>query len=875
MTDDAANVRGLWEKYRFLIEWTNTGFVILDQRGVVRDANPEYVRLTGHDELREILGRPVTDWTAPHDLERNAAEVKRCLDSGGVRHLEIDYLDRDGRPVTIDIHATVVPRPEGVWIYALCWDISGRKRLEASLRESQERLHALSANLADGMVYQIDSGPDGRQRRFSYLSPAVERFHGLTVEEVRGDAGLLYRQVLAEDRPRVAQAEERALASGRKLEVDVRVLLPSGEVRWRRFTSAPRRSPEGNLLWDGIEVDVTGEKEAEAALVLLQHSVEVAPDAIFWIDRTGRLVYLNAQACRSLGYSGEELLTMHVWDVDPRVTPASWAESWERFREMGTIRLESIHRRRDGSTFPVEISSTFISHQGRELVGGIARDITMRTEAEERVRRSEERFRTLAATLPLTVFETDLEGRLTYVNRAGLEIFGYSQEEVDAGLTISRVIAPADRERAQQIMSRRLAGLQDGYIEYQGLRKDGSTLPITVNATPIREQGRTVGLRGVLTDLTERKQLETERQKADRLESVGTLAGGIAHDFNNLLQGIFGYISLARLNLGRRQEASNLLQQAERALHQTVSLTSQLLTFATGGRPVTQVLDLGPLIKDALRFALSGSRVEYSLMLDADLAPVEADRGQFGQVIQNVVLNAEQAMPSGGWIEISARNTRGMPEGRGRVEITIRDQGHGIPAEHLEKIFDPYFTTKEKGSGLGLATAYSIVRNHGGTIGVRSEPGSGTTFTITLPAAAPAAAEDAPEPSPVQERRGRVLLMDDEQIVRDVAVALVQALGHQVDSAAEGAAAVEMYREALRRGERYDVVILDLTVRGGLGGMRTLEELLRIDPDVRAVVSSGYSADQVLAAHREHGFAACLRKPYTIENLGKVIQRLL
>jgi CheY-like chemotaxis protein len=325
-----------------------------------------------------------------------------------------------------------------------------------------------------------------------------------------------------------------------------------------------------------------------------------------------------------------------------------------------------------------------------------------------------------------------------------------------------------------------------------------------------------------------------------------------------------------------------MLEQAEKALHQSVSLTSQLLTFSKGGKPLKKVIDLKPLIENAVKFALSGSRVDYALSFDDDLRPVEADEGQLGQVVQNIILNAEQAMPLGGRIEIAARNVlasslAGVPavSSGDRVEITVRDQGIGIPPEHLSKIFDPYFTTKEKGSGLGLATTYSIIKNHDGDINVSSVLGKGTTFTVYFPAAGQEGEGAASQADPRIERKGRVLVMDDEELVRKVAYELLTGLDHDVELAVHGGEAVEKYRQAKAAGRPFDVVILDLTIRGGIGGEETMRKLLEIDPGVKAIVSSGYSNDSVVANYRDHGFAAFLKKPYDLTDLQTTLNALL
>jgi CheY-like chemotaxis protein len=376
--------------------------------------------------------------------------------------------------------------------------------------------------------------------------------------------------------------------------------------------------------------------------------------------------------------------------------------------------------------------------------------------------------------------------------------------------------------------------------------------------------------------------MEEELLRAEKLESVGVLAGGIAHDFNNYLMAILGNIALAVRSIPDGSPAVPLLAECERACSRARDLTQQLLTFAKGGAPVRATLDLRPVIREATLFALSGSRVDCEFSVDEGLWAVEADERQVALVLHHLVLNAEQAMPGGGRVAVSARNVPSVPDAgpaagaAGRVvEITVRDGGPGIPAENLPQIFDPYFTTKEKGSGLGLASVYAIVVNHGGTITAASSPGEGATFTVRLPASDRDPRAAAPGEAAQPGRAARILVMDDEEIVRQVAEAMLGEIGHQVTLAADGTAAVARYREALAAGRRFDAVILDLTVRGGVGGLEALQHLLEIDPGVRAAASSGYSDDAAAAEHRRHGFRAFLPKPYTMRGLEAALAELL
>lgn len=381
-------------------------------------------------------------------------------------------------------------------------------------------------------------------------------------------------------------------------------------------------------------------------------------------------------------------------------------------------------------------------------------------------------------------------------------------------------------------------------------------------------------------EIAERERMEAELSRVQKLESLGLLAGGIAHDFNNLLGAIMGNISLAMLDVDPENSAYQQLTKAERASFRAQELTRQLLTFSRGGAPVKKRITLPGIITEAAGFSLRGSRVLHELSIAADLWPVEADEGQMMQVFNNLLINADQAMPAGGIIRIAAANVTLGPGdvpslAAGRyLLITVSDEGSGIPREHLGKIFDPYFTTKQKGSGLGLAATYSIIRKHDGHITAWSELGKGTVFRIYLPAS-----QGEVPPPPRQEKfvrgTGAVLIMDDNEDMRMTTGDMLVRMGYTVDYADEGNAAIARYRQAKEAGRPFAAVIMDLTVPGGMGGKEAVEKLLAIDPAVRVIVSSGYSEDPVMSDFRAYGFRGVAIKPYRIRELSEVVASVI
>jgi len=374
-------------------------------------------------------------------------------------------------------------------------------------------------------------------------------------------------------------------------------------------------------------------------------------------------------------------------------------------------------------------------------------------------------------------------------------------------------------------------------------------------------------------EITQREQIEEELQRVRKLESLGVLAGGIAHDFNNFLTIVQGNIEMARRRLEPDAPVQFILDQTVSACQRAALLSSQLLTFAKGGAPVRSLVSIAKLVMDAVNLTRAGAQAEIQVSIDDDLRCAEVDPGQIGQVLYNILLNARQAMPQGGIIEVHAGNILLGNETRAR--ISIRDYGCGIPANVLPRIFDPYFTTKPRGSGLGLATAYAIIAKHGGHLTAESKPGNGTVFTIDLPAS-----QDKPAPqiqiaAPVQSGTGRVLVMDDEMALQRLLQSILTRLGYEVWTAHDGAEAIALCIDAKVNGRSFDAALLDLTVRGGMGGIEAAAKLKELDPSLKLIVSSGYSDSPVMSDFRKYGFDDIIPKPWVIADLSKVFRRLL
>jgi signal transduction histidine kinase/CheY-like chemotaxis protein len=533
-----------------------------------------------------------------------------------------------------------------------------------------------------------------------------------------------------------------------------------------------------------------------------------------------------------------------------------------------------------------QVSITPASPDEWSLVGVIT-DISARREAELALAAEKERLIVTLRAMTEGVITTDTRGVVQFMNRAAAEL---TQQE--AATAVGRPLAeicilhetPSNRIFTLPVINVLAEGVRvDLPPQIMLIGRKGAACLVEGCCIPVREaNSELIGTVLVLRDVTVRQRFEQELQRASRLESVGILAGGIAHDFNNILTAIMGNVTLALLDAEALSKTERYLREAERATLRARDLTQQLLTFAKGGDPVRAAVLLPEIITEAAQFVLHGSRVKCEFDLPANLWPANADKGQIGQVVQNLVINAIQAMPEGGTIRISAQNETVTIDSHKSlvpgdyVHLIVTDTGTGIRAEHLAKIFDPYFTTKQQGSGLGLTTAYSIIRKHNGHIEVESELGRGTIFNIWLPALHEQQL-DLPEQQKetTSPLKGRVLFMDDEEPIILMASTLLQRLGFEVEVTRDGAETVQKFETAHAAGRPFDLVVMDLTVPGGIGGREAIEQLRRIDPGVKAIVSSGYSSDPVLANYRAYGFRGMVAKPYKIEDFTRVLREVM
>jgi PAS domain S-box-containing protein len=607
-------------------------------------------------------------------------------------------------------------------------------------------------------------------------------------------------------------------------------------------------------------------------------------DAVVATDVTGVVTYINPAAESLIGWQQKEALgrslteVFHFRSKELGITTAEITHKVVVEGETVILPCDAKLLTKSGENVPIEAKATPIVGNKGNVMGLVLvlLDITERKRAEEALQQSEKLLRHVFDGIPDLFAIIDRDYRIILANWHG----GYGYLPLEArdkhpfcyeafyGTdTVCEDCHVKEVFRSGRPVFREKYNPRVGFVE--------------IRAFPIfDEEGNVVMVTEHVRDITEKKKMEEELFSARKLESIGILAGGIAHDFNNLLTAILGNISLSKMFVPEGETVHQRLSEAEKASYRARDLTQQLLTFSRGGAPVRKIASIADIIKESTAFTLSGSRATCRFVIPDDLYPVDVDEGQISQVINNLVINADQAMSEGGEIEISCTNVsvdadQILPLRAGMyVLVSVKDQGEGISEEVLPRIFDPYFSTKENGKGLGLATVYSIVKNHDGHISVTSRQGVGTIFNIYLPAAVTGVVEQPVEEIATPAGKGKILVMDDEEIIRDIAGEMLSYLGYDAEFARDGEEAVKLYQLAVEAHHPFSAVLMDLTIPGGMGGKDAIKVLREMDENVKAIVSSGYSNDPIMANYRAFGFQGVITKPYKVTELKKILDEV-
>jgi PAS domain S-box-containing protein len=869
------------EKYRRLFEMESDAIFLIDnENGQIYEVNraAEYLYGYSRDEMLRMRNS---------DLSVEANETRRAMMQKLSKIPVRFHRRKDGLVFPVEIvasHFTWAGRPVHI---AAIRDITDRMRVQVEL----ERQRAFFQKIIDSnpnFIYVLDR--EGRNR---WANRMFSDCLGVEPEEILGKNTL--EMGLSPDIAQAIYRDDMSVLNGEREKIDCEEPINDrlGNIRWLYTVKQPLRDETGEIDGlIGVSVDITERKHAEEALRVSEEKYSkvflASPSIIILSDLdTARLIEVNDSFTKILGYARDEAIGKTSLDLNFWAVPEDRQRIVSILLDNGTVHnFEVLLRDKEGQNLYGLLSMELIEFEERKCLLMVINDITLQKRAEADFLAEKERLAVTLASIGDAVIATDTVGNVVLMNRVAEELTGWFQDEA-YGCPLSEVFHIVNGKSRKPCRNPVQAILeQNDTVKLEShtilIARNGTERAIEDSGALIRaKDGVIVGVVLVFRDVTGKYRLEENMRKAQKLESVGILAGGIAHDFNNILTGILGNISLAKMQVLPESEIYKILIEAENETFRARDLTLQLLTFSKGGAPVRKVTSVSQMLWETVQFALRGSNVRSDFSIPDDLWPAMVDEGQVSRVINNLVINAVQAMPDGGIIEVKAENFKveersAVPLKPGMyILISITDQGTGISPEYLHRIFDPYFTTKDKGHGLGLATTYSIVRKHDGHIEVESKPEKGSTFRVYFPAMERRKETRKKEARPLSPGKGRILLMDDEESILASSGKLLESLGYRVDTAREGAEAVEKYRISTESKEPFDVVIMDLTIPGGMGGLEALEKIREFDPGVRAVVSSGYSSDRIMADYEKYGFAGVIEKPYRFEDLGLLVKRIL
>ena len=840
-------------------------------------------KITGYREEEFLAGDPIWNKLVhPNDLPMLVEQRKSMMEIPDYtfrREYRIITKDNETRWIFERGKTLYDENGQQVWVEGTLFDITDRKNAEQALRESEEKYRKLFTNEIDAIsIFDVET------RQMLDVNNAFLKLYGYTREEIL--------QLKADDMSAEPEQTQTAIKKAANLGD---TLIPTRLHKKKDGTRITVQISAGPYTWKGRTVmyaimrDITAQKEAEEALQESEEKyrnlVETASLGIQISDCEGRITFSNTAHQKIHGLSEEEVVGKFIWGFVVTKEEKKKLQEYYGFIIEEQPKPEpyfTVNKASDGSDVHLRIDWNYVRNAIGEVTSicSIITDISAWIWAEETLKTSEQKFRSVIESCPegVHMYELEPDGRLffTGANPTADQILGINHNHL-IGKTIEEAFPPLTEteipERYREIC-RTGKSWQTDQISYEDEHVKGIYEVHAFQTGPNK-------MALFFSDVTKKRFMEEELQKVQKVESVGILAGGIAHDFNNLLTAILGNISMAKIfSQTDMKKVLERLTDAEKASLRARDLTQQLLTFSKGGAPVKSAASITDIIKDSTSFMLSGSNVRCDLQFPDNLWPVHIDEGQISQVIQNVIKNADQAMPEGGTVIVRAENMTAsehtsLPLRPGNyIHLTVSDEGIGISKKHLLKIFDPYFSTKQDGSGLGLAACYSIVKNHDGLITAESESGTGTTFHIYLPSS-----ETKPEIKvPLQKKSihsgEKILIMDDDDDVLSVAVNMLNLMGYKTETAHDGSEAITKYKQAMEEGQPFNGIILDLTIPGGMGGQETVQQLLLIDPEVKAIVSSGYANDPIMAEYTQYGFYGIATKPYDMEHLGQVLRNL-
>ncbi len=822
--------------------------------------------------------------------EELAREAAGDPDTHRSRSEEIQRYHKDGSRVWAEVTTSFLRDGEAkpVGILGVSRDITDRKKAEEAIRQSERRFRDL-VELLPHFVFEVD--PEGK---FVFMNPSGLAASGYTNDDLQ--RGLTLSEIIApRDRNRLLGNFSRVIRGKRSRGNEYMLIRKDGTELPIISYSVPIMGEDGPIGLRGVAVDITEIKSAHDALRESEEKYrtlfENAGDAIFILetedDKAGRIVSANRVAAEMHGYSPGELLGMNISELEAPEEIHKLPKRIARIRRGEWIKEEILHRKKDGTMFPVEITARLLPLRDHAYILAIDRDISSRKVAEQEIRASEQKYRMILETIADGYHEVDLKGNLTLVNDSLCEILGYPREEL-LGTNYRQLVTESSIVSVFRAYNTVFGtGVPNSESSFEIVRKDGKKRWVSVSIALVKDAtGRPAGFRGVFRDITQRRSLEEQLNQAAKMEAIGKLAGGIAHDFNNLLTAIQGYSTMLRDQLSERGIVSDKLEQIERSAQRAAELTRQLLAFSRRQILEVKVINLNNLIQDmeGMLSRLIGENIELVTVLDQRLGNVKGDPAQLGQIILNLAVNGRDAMPKGGRLTIETTNavidatyshTHGEPSPGTYVTLSVTDTGEGMDGETCSRIFEPFFTTKgpDAGTGLGLSTAYGIVKQHQGHCTVYSEPGQGTVFKICLPLVDEDVTCDPEQPFDQHKGEGTetILLVEDEDAVRGLAGEALELLGYTILKAAsprEAIALVSDYPSTIH-------LLLTDVVLPQMDGKSLFEYVRARRPHIKVLFMSGYTEDFIVHHGVLHPGLSFLPKPFSIELMARKVREVL
>lgn len=862
----------LWENrelYYIVTEAAFAGIAIADTHENLTFVNPAFAEMLGYSE-EELVGMNLSQMIDQEEFVKYQAQTQ-LRRKGVSNRYESKIRCKDRTILTVLVSASPLIAVDGSFegSMAVISDITERKKMEHALQESEQKYKDV-----------VDKSPVGlyiiQNHLLKFCNQKFVKMFGY-----KSNKELLGKHIKILVSPETWELVDKKLKSRKKelVQYEFRGVKKDGAVfDIEAFSSQIIYNSKPAI--QGSMIDITERKQWEMMLrkserekALILHSTS---DLISFQDRELKIIWANKAVHESDDSKAGSVLGRHCYEIWPKRSEP--CEGCPVVKTFETDRFQK-HEITTSDNRVWDVQSYPVRGKDGNVTGAIevVREITESKQFEQILSRIAAQWTATFDAIHDSVCLLDMDRKILRCNKSFaqlsgksfLDIIGHNCCEIIHGVSEPKENCPVKDMKDKCQTTTEIMQLADSRW-------------LNVTADPIVDEHNNLkGAVLILADITEQKKMEEEFLNVQRLESLGILAGGIAHDFNNILAAILGNIEILELNTDPESKNFERLKKAKKAVSRAKDLVQQLMTFSKGGMPVKKTVSITDAIKDTAIFALRGSNTSCEFHIPDDLWPVDVDKGQISQVISNIILNAEEAMAKGGTIHVRAENIKvgakdrfGLRKGE-YVRISIEDYGCGIPEECLSKIFDPYYTTKDRGSGLGLAISYSVIKKHGGYITVDSKLGVGTTFNIYL-----STSKKTPSETKLLEKKlflgkGRILVVDDEESIREVAAEMLSYCGYEVVLVKDGAEAIKLYKQEREAGSPFDVVIMDLTIPGGMGGKEAITKLSTIDPIVKVIASSGYSNDPIMANFRKYGFSGAIAKPYKIKELSKIVHNVI